>query len=227
MHPDPVDTLLARIEELERLFDALRSNPESPAWREIQQVLAASRATAQTASAPEPLTYIRGGFGEEMDAACSDITDFFLALPGWHAQAVGSDEVVYLAGFFAFLALASSPTRPLSRGEAAVGARATVARMLMVRRTSNDALAESLLRFKRRLHEYSSLWAAILKGEKSFGAFAATVFENVRVGGRTRDGYGEHLDRFPAYCEARIRAFHEAAAGSVPMPEPSDPSSGR
>lgn len=210
MRPDPVDQLIARIEELERLFAALKADPSSPAWREIERRLAESRPPEAKPPAGEPRAFIRGGFGEEMDLACAAITEHFLSLPGWQATDVSTDEVVHLAGFFAFIALASSPTAPLDQAEAAVGARATVARILLVRHASPAQLNQCLADFKSRLNQYSALWAGVLKGDSSFGTFASCAFENLHIGGRTLDGYLEHLDAFPDFCERRIKAFHEA-----------------
>jgi hypothetical protein len=218
MTPSPVDTLLARIDELERLFAALRADPV--AWREVERHLAAMCAPvpgpAAAPAKPAPRAFIRGGFGEEMDAACAAIADYFVALPGWRSEDVHPDEVINLAGFFAFIALASSPVAPLELREAAVGARATVARILLMRRDTPAQLTERLSAFKARLARYSALWAAVLKGEKTFGAFASYAFEKLRTGGRTLDGYVEHLNAFPGFYEARIKAFHEATA---PAPE--------
>ena len=53
----------------------------------------------------EPRGYVRGGFGEEMDLACLSITSHFAALPGWQESQLDPPEVVYLAGFFAFIAV--------------------------------------------------------------------------------------------------------------------------
>ena len=211
MHSDAVDKLLARISDLERLFAALKDDPASPAWREIQRRLAELPQHGRQKPASEPQVFVRGGFGEEMDFACSSVNSYFLALPGWQEGDVNPDEVIYLCGFFAFIALASSPTAPLGRAEAATGARATVARSLLVRRTTPDLFAAHLISFKARLHEYSVLWAGILKGESSLGAFASRLFDNVRVGS-TRDGYVEHLTMFPDFFERRIKAFHDSTA---------------
>jgi hypothetical protein len=213
MRQDPTATLFARIEELENLFSALQSKPESPAWREIQETMTSMREGHGAAPVPEPQNFIRGGFGEEMDMACSAITAVFASLPGWGEDFVDPDEVIYLAGFFAFVALASSPTAPLPRAEAAKGAQATVARILMVRRTAKEELGECLKWFKLRLNEYAALWIGVLKSDNSFGAFASKTFDNVRRGDRTRDGYFELLNLFPEFCEKRISAFHEATAG--------------
>jgi hypothetical protein len=245
MQSDPVEKLIARIEKLERLFASLQADPASAAWRAIESQLAASghdpalgQETAERQNAagpqdtvareedePEPRAFIRGGYGEEMDVACSSVASFFQSLPGWREEMVNADEVVYLAGFFAFIALASSPSAPLGRAEAATGARATVARRLMVRQGSTDGFSERLGAFKARLNEYSSLWAGVLKGQNSFGAFGTRAFENVRIGGRTRDGYLEHLNGFPEFCERRIRGFHDAVApnaqSAAPRSEPS------
>ncbi len=62
----------------------------------------------------EPRGYVRGGFGEEMDLACLSIASHFAALPGWQESQIDPHEVAYLAGFFAFIALVSSP--PLRSG---------------------------------------------------------------------------------------------------------------
>jgi len=223
MSADPLDELMARIERLERLFAALRADPASAAWREIETRLAPA---VEERAPEEPRTFIRGGYGEEMDAACAAIAAYFAALPGWQADRVDADEVVHLAGFFAFIALASSATAPLPRPEAATGARATVARRFMFSRATADRLPQQLNAFKRRLNEYSALWAGVLKGSNSFGAFAERVFANVRIGERTRDGYLEHLNGFPGFCERRITAFHEAVAPTS-VPAPAGESSGQ
>ena len=158
----------------------------------------------------EPRGYVRGGFGEEMDLACLSITSHFTALPGWQENQVDPHEVVYLAGFFAFIALVSSPSAPLGLAEAATGARATVARRLMLRGTRAESLNERLRWFKARLNTYSALWVGVLKSTNSFGAFAESAFEHVQAGEKTRQGYVEHLNAFPDFCERTIRAFHAA-----------------
>lgn len=162
----------------------------------------------------EPRGYVRGGFGEEMDLACLSITSHFTALPGWNESRVDPHEVVYLAGFFAFIALVSSPRAPLGLAEAATGARATVARRLMLRGTRAESLNEHLSWFKARLNKYSALWVGVLKETNSFGAFGSLAFENVQAGDKTRQGYVEHLNEFPDFCERTIRAFHEAGQRS-------------
>lgn len=162
----------------------------------------------------EPRGYVRGGFGEEMDLACLSITSHFTALPGWNERRVDPHEVVYLAGFFAFIALVSSPRAPLGLAEAATGARATVARRLMLRGTRAESLNERLSLFKARLNKYSALWVGVLKETNSFGAFGSLAFENVQAGDKTRQGYVEHLNAFPDFCERTIRAFHEAGQRS-------------
>ena len=162
----------------------------------------------------ESRAYVRGGFGEEMDSACLSVTSHFLALPGWDDGRINPHEVVYLAGFLAFIALVSSPTAPLGLAEAATGAKATVARRLMLRGTRAESLNERLKRFKTRLHQYSALWVGVLKGTNSFGAFAESAFEHVQAAGRTRQGYVEHLNAFPDFCERTIRAFHAAGQRS-------------
>jgi hypothetical protein len=158
----------------------------------------------------EPRSYVRGGFGEEMDLACLAITSHFAALPGWQESQVDPHEVVYLAGFFAFIALASSPSAPLPPAEAATGARATVARRLMLRGAPAESLNDRLKRFKARLNKYSALWVGVLKGTNTFGAFAEFAFEHVQAGGRTRNGYVEHMNAFPDFCERTLQAFHAA-----------------
>ena len=162
----------------------------------------------------EPRGYVRGGFGEEMDLACLSITSHFAALPGWQESQIDPHEVAYLAGFFAFIALVSSPTAPLGLAEAATGARATVARRLMLRGTRAELMNERLKWFKARLNKYSTLWVGVLKGTNSFGAFAELAFENVQAGDKTRRGYVEHLNAFPDFCERTIRAFHAAGQRS-------------
>jgi hypothetical protein len=158
--------------------------------------------------------YIRGGFGEEMDSACLSITSHFVALPGWSENRIDPHEVVYLAGFLAFIALVSSPTAPLGLAEAATGAKATVARRLMLRGARSESLNERLRSFKARLHQYSALWVGVLKSTNSFGAFAESAFENVQAADRTRQGYVEHLNAFPEFCERTIQAFHAAGQRS-------------
>lgn len=162
----------------------------------------------------EPRGYVRGGFGEEMDLACLSITSHFAALPGWQESQVDAHEVAYLAGFFAFIALVSSPSAPLGLAEAATGARATVARRLMLRGTRAELMNDRLKWFKARLNKYSALWVGVLKDTNSFGAFAELAFENVQAGDRTRRGYVEHLNAFPDFCERTIRAFHAAGQRS-------------
>ena len=156
----------------------------------------------------ESRAYVRGGFGEEMDSACLSVTSHFLALPGWDDGRINPHEVVYLAGFLAFIALVSSPTAPLGLAEAATGAKATVARRLMMRGTRADSLNACIKAYKARLNKYSALWVGVLKDENSFGAFASLAFENVQAGVKTRQGYVEHLNTFPAFCERTIQAFH-------------------
>lgn len=171
----------------------------------------------------EPRGYVRGGFGEEMDLACLSVTSHFVALPGWQESRVDPDEIVYLSGFFAFIALLSSPSAPLGLAEAATGARATVARRLMVRGTRAELLTERVKWFQARLNKYSALWVGVLKSKNSFGAFASLAFENVQAGDRTRQGYVEHLNEFPNFCERTIRSFHAASpsdhgsTASVPL----------
>jgi len=162
----------------------------------------------------EPRGYVRGGFGEEMDLACLSITSHFAALPGWQESQIDPHEVVYLAGFFAFIALVSSPSAPLGLAEAATGARATVARRLMLRGTRAESLNEHIKWFKARLNKYSALWVGVLKDTNTFGAFGSLAFENVQAGDKTRQGYVEHLNAFPDFCERTIRAFHEAGQRS-------------
>ncbi|MGE5199934.1 MAG: hypothetical protein ACM3H9_09865 [Rhodospirillaceae bacterium] len=165
-------------------------------------------------AAIESRAYVRGGFGEEMDSACLSVTSHFLALPGWNESRINPHEVVYLAGFLAFIALVSSPTAPLGLAEAATGAKATVARRLMLRGARAESLNERLQSFKARLHRYSALWVGVLKGTNSFGAFAESAFDNVQAEDRTRQGYVEHLNAFPDFCEQAIRAFHAAGQRS-------------
>ena len=59
----------------------------------------------------EPRGYVRGGFGDEMDFAYVSVTGYFLGLPGWQERHLDPREVIYLTGFFAFIALASRLTR--------------------------------------------------------------------------------------------------------------------
>lgn len=162
----------------------------------------------------EPRAYVRGGFGEEMDFACFSLSSYFAALPGWEETQIDQQEVVYLAGFFAFVALVSSPSASLAPAEAATGARATVARRLMVRGTKAESLTERIRSFQSRLSEYSTLWVGVLKGANSFGAFSLRVFENVQTGEKSRKGYLEHLETFPDFCERRIKAFHAATSAT-------------
>lgn len=158
----------------------------------------------------EPRGYVRGGFGDEMDFAYYSVTSYFLGLPGWQKRQIDPHEVIYLTGFFAFIALASSPTARLGPAEAATGARASVARSLMTRGTRSDALTERIKAFQSRLNEYSALWVGVLKGENGFGTFAAQVFANMQADHRTRDGYLDHLNLFADFCERRIKALHAA-----------------
>ena len=171
----------------------------------------------------EPQAYVRGGFGEEMDFACFSVTSYFAALPGWRERQIDQQEVVYLAGFFAFVALVSSPSATLSPAEAATGARATVARRLMVRGTRADLLGERIKSFQSRLSEYSALWVGVLKSANSFGAFSLRVFENVQSADKSREGYLEHLETFPDFCERRVKAFHEATSTTWNLGEASQP----
>jgi hypothetical protein len=163
----------------------------------------------------EPRGYVRGGFGDEMDFACVSVTGYFLGLPGWQERHLDPREVIYLTGFFAFIALASSPTTRLAPAEAATGARASVARSLMMRGTRTDSIAEPIKTFQTRLNDYSALWLGVIKGDNSFGAFASRVFENVQAGERTRNGYVEHLNMFADFCERRIKALHAAVPAAV------------
>lgn len=163
---------------------------------------------------PELHAYVRGGFGEEMDFACFSVTSYFAALPGWQEDQIDQHEIVYLSGFFAFIALVSSPTSRLGPAEAATGARATVARRLMVRGTRAEQLTERIRAFQARLSEYSALWVGVLKSANSFGAFSLRVFENVQSGDKSREGYLEHLETFPDFCERRIKAFHAATSAA-------------
>jgi hypothetical protein len=166
--------------------------------------------------------YLRGGFGEEMDLACLAITSHFVALPGWEESRIDPHEVAYLAGFFAFIALASSPSAPLGVAEAATGAKATVARRLMMRGTTAESLTACIRSYKARLNKYSALWVGMLKSENSFGAFSLLAFENVQTGRKTRDGYAEHLNTFPDFCERTIQAFYAAGqsgnSGTTALP---------
>lgn len=172
------------------------------------------RALARERPAPEPRGYVRGGFGDEMDYGYLAVTGYFLALPGWRPRPLDPHEVIYLTGFFAFIALASSATVPMSPAEAATGARASVARRLMMLGTRAEELTDRIRTFQARLNEYSALWLGVLKGENSFGAFAERVFDHVQAGEKTRLGYLEHLNAFPDFCERRIRALQTA----VPAP---------
>lgn len=160
----------------------------------------------------EPLAYVRGGFGGEMDRAYDRATGHFLALPGWRQSQIDPLEIVYLTGFLAFIALASSPSARLASAEAATGARASVARLLMTHGTTTAALTARIKSFHARLNEYSTLWVGSLKGTNSFGAFSLRVFENVQVGDKSRQGYLEHLNAFPDFCEGRIKAFHASSS---------------
>jgi len=163
--------------------------------------------------------YVRGGFGDEMDFAYVSVTDHFLALPGWSRNQINPYEVIYLTGFFAFVALASSPTARLGPAEAATGARASVARSLMLQGTKAAQLSERIRAFQKRLNQYSALWIGVIKGENSFGAFATHVFDNVQIGEKMRDGYLEHLNTFADFCERRIKALHGAVPAPVSTPK--------
>jgi len=149
-----------------------------------------------------------------MDFACFSVTSYFAGLPGWQESQIDQHEIVYLSGFFAFIALVSSPTSRLAPAEAATGARATVARRLMVRGTRAEQLTERIRAFQARLSEYSALWVGVLKSANSFGAFSLRVFENVQAGEKSREGYLEHLETFPDFCERRIKAFHAATSAA-------------
>lgn len=166
--------------------------------------------------AAEARGYLRGGFGDEMDYACLSVTEHFRTLPGWQARQVNALEIVYLTGFFAFVALASSPTARLAPAEAATGARASVARILMLQGTKPAQLTSQIRAFQKRLNQYSTMWIGVIKEERSFGSFAALVFENVQVGERTRQGYLEHLNAFPEFCDRRIKALHAAVPARTP-----------
>ena len=160
----------------------------------------------------QPREYVRGGFGGEMDRVNDLVTRHFLALPGWQTRQIDPQEIVFLSGFFAFVALASSPSAPLSASEAATGARATVARKLMTQGTTAEALTDRIRSFHARLNEYSALWVGIMNGANSFGAFSLRAFENVQAEDKVRHGYLEHLNAFPEFCERTIKTFHERAA---------------
>ena len=54
-----------------------------------------------------------------MDLACLSITSHFRWLSRLARSQIDPHEVVYLAGFFAFIALVSSPSAPLGLAEAA------------------------------------------------------------------------------------------------------------
>ncbi len=161
-------------------------------------------------TATEARGYLRGGFGDEMDYAYLSVTDHFRSLPGWHDRPLNPLEVIYLTGFFAFVALASSPTARLAPAEAATGARASVARSLMLQGTKPAQLTTQIRAFQKRLNQYSTVWIGVIKEERSFGSFASLVFENVQAGERTRQGYVEHLNAFPEFCDRRIKALHAA-----------------
>jgi hypothetical protein len=162
----------------------------------------------------EPRPYVRGGFGAEIDHANDVTIGYFVSVVGWPESWINPHEVVYLSGFFAFIALASSPTARLGTAEAATGARATVARSLMARGTKAEALTAHIKSFHARLKEYSVLWTGVLKDTNSFGAFSARVFEHVQTEGRSRQGYLEHLNSFPDFCERRIKAFHASTSAT-------------
>jgi hypothetical protein len=51
-----------------------------------------------------------------------------------------------------------------------------------------------------------------LKSANSFGAFSLRVFENVQSGDKSRQGYFEHLETFPDFCDRRVKAFHAATS---------------
>ena len=163
----------------------------------------------------QPREYLRGGFGGEMDRVNDLVTRHFLALPGWQTSQINTQEIVFLSGFFAFIALASSPSAPLGASEAATGARATVARKLMTQGTTAEALTDCIKSFHARLNEYSALWVGVMNSANSFGTFSLRVFENVQAGDKVRHGYLEHLNAFPEFCERTIKAFHERT--SVPL----------
>src|SRR5512135_2574139 len=117
--------------------------------------------------ATEARGYLRGGFGDEMDYAYLSVTDHFRALPGWNGRPLNQLEVVYLTGFFTFVALASSPTARLAPAEAATGARASVARSLMLQGTKPAHLTTQIRAFQKRLNQYSAMWIGVIKEERS------------------------------------------------------------
>ena len=172
------------------------------------------RLRARDTPSIEPQAYVRGGFGGEMDRAYDLAIGHFLALPEWPRSRINPHETVYLTGFLAFIALASSPSARLGTAEATTGARASVARLLMTHGTKAEALTARIKSFHGRLSEYSTLWVGILKGANSFGAFSSRVFENVQVGETSRQGYIEHLNAFPEFCERRIKAFHASSSAT-------------
>jgi hypothetical protein len=172
------------------------------------------RLRARDTPSVEHPAYVRGGFGGEMDRACDLVAGHFLALPEWPQDRTNPHEIVYLTGFLAFIALASSPSVRLGAAEAATGARASVARRLMTHGTKAEALTAQIKSFHARLNEYSTLWVGTLKGVNSFGAFSLRAFENVQVGDTTRQGYLEHLNAFPDVCDRRIKAFHASSAAT-------------
>ena len=85
----------------------------------------------------------------------------------------------------------------------------------MVRGTRAEQLTERIRSFQMRLGEYSALWVGVLKSANSFGAFSLRVFENVQPGDKVRQGYLEHLETFPDFCDRRIKAFHAGDVGHV------------
>jgi hypothetical protein len=163
-------------------------------------------------SRAEPRAYVRGGFGAEMDHANEMAIGYFVTVVGWQRSWINPHEIVHLSGFFAFIALASSPTVRLGPAEAATGARATVARSLMAQGVRAEVLTAHIKSFHARLKEYSALWVGVLKGANSFGAFSARVFERVQIETRSRHGYVEHLNSFPAFCDRRVKAFHASTS---------------
>ncbi len=84
----------------------------------------------------------------------------------------------------------------------------------MLRGTGAESLSDRLKWFKARLNKYSALWVGVLKNTNTFGAFGSLAFENVQAGDKTRQGYVEHLNAFPDFCERTIRAFHAAGQRS-------------
>ncbi len=87
------------------------------------------------------------------------VTSYFAALPGWRENRPAGGR---LSGRILCIRCPGVlPSATLSPAEAATGARATVARRLMVRGTRTELLGERIKSFQSRLSEYSTLWVGV------------------------------------------------------------------